>query len=150
MTLLFAECTCQLMPNQLMHSNTTIIISCFVSVLLLKKETREQSGFYYNTNYLERLLKAKEKNKKQFHDIATKVNLIFFPHLRGIINPFPALKGIRASPLQCIHIAEGHTKAVLCVDSTDDLLFTGSKGASSCVMWIFNIFFFNDYILTCF
>uniref|UniRef100_A0A452VIF0 Kinesin family member 21A n=1 Tax=Ursus maritimus TaxID=29073 RepID=A0A452VIF0_URSMA len=58
----------------------------------------------------------------------------FFPHLRGIINPFPASKGIRTSPLQCIHIAEGHTKAVLCVDSTDDLLFTGSKDRT-CKVW---------------
>ncbi|XP_008568393.1 PREDICTED: kinesin-like protein KIF21A isoform X11 [Galeopterus variegatus] len=53
---------------------------------------------------------------------------------RGIINPFPASKGIKASPLQCIHIAEGHTKAVLCVDSTDDLLFTGSKDRT-CKVW---------------
>ncbi|XP_070350132.1 kinesin-like protein KIF21A isoform X9 [Equus asinus] len=53
---------------------------------------------------------------------------------RGIINPFPASKGIRSSPLQCIHIAEGHTKAVLCVDSTDDLLFTGSKDRT-CKVW---------------
>uniref|UniRef100_G3T6Z8 Kinesin family member 21A n=1 Tax=Loxodonta africana TaxID=9785 RepID=G3T6Z8_LOXAF len=53
---------------------------------------------------------------------------------RGIINPFPASKGIRASPLQCIHIAEGHTKAVLCIDSTDDLLFTGSKDRT-CKVW---------------
>ncbi|XP_039738245.1 kinesin-like protein KIF21A isoform X4 [Pteropus medius] len=53
---------------------------------------------------------------------------------RGIINPFPASKGIRASPLQCVHIAEGHTKAMLCVDSTDDLLFTGSKDRT-CKVW---------------
>ncbi|XP_047643921.1 kinesin-like protein KIF21A isoform X5 [Phacochoerus africanus] len=53
---------------------------------------------------------------------------------KGIINPFPASKGIRASPLQCVHIAEGHTKAVLCVDSTDDLLFTGSKDRT-CKVW---------------
>ncbi|XP_069347433.1 kinesin-like protein KIF21A isoform X5 [Eulemur rufifrons] len=53
---------------------------------------------------------------------------------RGIINPFPASKGIRAAPLQCIHIAEGHTKAVLCLDSTDDLLFTGSKDRT-CKVW---------------
>ncbi|XP_045867978.1 kinesin-like protein KIF21A isoform X3 [Meles meles] len=53
---------------------------------------------------------------------------------RGIINPFPASKGIRTSPLQCLHIAEGHTKAVLCVDSTDDLLFTGSKDRT-CKVW---------------
>ncbi|XP_074259176.1 kinesin-like protein KIF21A isoform X16 [Saimiri boliviensis] len=53
---------------------------------------------------------------------------------KGIINPFPASKGIRTFPLQCIHIAEGHTKAVLCVDSTDDLLFTGSKDRT-CKVW---------------
>ncbi|XP_036157428.1 kinesin-like protein KIF21A isoform X16 [Myotis myotis] len=53
---------------------------------------------------------------------------------QGIINPFPAAKGIRASALQCIHIAEGHAKAVLCVDSTDDLLFTGSKDRT-CKVW---------------
>uniref|UniRef100_A0A8C8SQE1 Kinesin-like protein KIF21A n=1 Tax=Pelusios castaneus TaxID=367368 RepID=A0A8C8SQE1_9SAUR len=53
---------------------------------------------------------------------------------KGIINPFPASKGIRSSPLQCIHIAEGHTKAVLCIDSTDDLLFTGSKDRT-CKVW---------------
>ncbi|XP_012966624.1 kinesin-like protein KIF21A isoform X18 [Mesocricetus auratus] len=53
---------------------------------------------------------------------------------KGIINPFPASRGIRASSLQCVHIAEGHTKAVLCVDSTDDLLFTGSKDRT-CKVW---------------
>ncbi|XP_043352568.1 kinesin-like protein KIF21A isoform X10 [Dermochelys coriacea] len=55
-------------------------------------------------------------------------------HKQGIINPFPASKCIRSLPLQCIHIAEGHTKAVLCVDSTDDLLFTGSKDRT-CKVW---------------
>ncbi|XP_075348229.1 kinesin-like protein KIF21A isoform X8 [Mycteria americana] len=53
---------------------------------------------------------------------------------RGIINPFPASKCIRLSPLQCIYTAEGHTKAVLCVDATDDLLFTGSKDRT-CKVW---------------
>ncbi|XP_064362018.1 kinesin-like protein KIF21A isoform X6 [Dromaius novaehollandiae] len=52
----------------------------------------------------------------------------------GIINPFPASKYIRSSPLQCISTAEGHTKAVLCVDATDDLLFTGSKDRT-CKVW---------------
>ncbi|XP_040089415.1 kinesin-like protein KIF21A isoform X11 [Oryx dammah] len=53
---------------------------------------------------------------------------------QGIINSFPASKGVRTSPLQCIYTAEGHTKAVLCVDSTDDLLFTGSKDRT-CKVW---------------
>ncbi|KFP44820.1 Kinesin-like KIF21A, partial [Chlamydotis macqueenii] len=53
---------------------------------------------------------------------------------KGVINPFPASKYIRSSPLQCIYIAEGHTKAVLCVDATDDLLFTGSKDRT-CKVW---------------
>lgn len=52
------------------------------------------------------------------------------PPTRGIINPSPAARGARGVPLQCVQVAEGHTKAVLCVDSTDDLLFTGSKGGA--------------------
>lgn len=47
---------------------------------------------------------------------------------RGVINPVAPSKGGRAARLQCVFTAEGHTKALLCVDSTDDLLFTGSKG----------------------
>lgn len=47
---------------------------------------------------------------------------------RGVINPVPSTKSGRSSTLQCVHVAEGHSKAVLCVDCTDDLLFTGSKG----------------------
>ncbi|CAH2275819.1 kinesin KIF21A isoform X1 [Pelobates cultripes] len=53
---------------------------------------------------------------------------------RGIINPFPPSKGSKASLLQCTHVAEGHNKAVLCVDATDDLLFTGSKDRT-CKVW---------------
>uniref|UniRef100_A0A8C8IYX1 Kinesin motor domain-containing protein n=1 Tax=Oncorhynchus tshawytscha TaxID=74940 RepID=A0A8C8IYX1_ONCTS len=53
---------------------------------------------------------------------------------RGVINPVPSSKGSRSATLQCVHVAEGHTKAVLCVDSTDDLLFTGSKDRT-CKVW---------------
>ncbi|KAM8972094.1 kinesin-like protein KIF21A [Pelodytes ibericus] len=53
---------------------------------------------------------------------------------RGIINPFPTSKGSKGSLLQCTHVAEGHNKAVLCVDATDDLLFTGSKDRT-CKVW---------------
>lgn len=53
--------------------------------------------------------------------------------LRGMINPVPASKSNRGGTLQCVHVAEGHSKAVLCVDSTDDLLFTGSKGLITCL-----------------
>uniref|UniRef100_A0A8C4HI27 Kinesin family member 21A n=1 Tax=Dicentrarchus labrax TaxID=13489 RepID=A0A8C4HI27_DICLA len=54
--------------------------------------------------------------------------------IMGIINPVPATKSSRSSTLQCVHVAEGHSKAVLCVDSTDDLLFTGSKDRT-CKVW---------------
>uniref|UniRef100_A0A8C3U176 Kinesin family member 21A n=1 Tax=Catharus ustulatus TaxID=91951 RepID=A0A8C3U176_CATUS len=64
----------------------------------------------------------------------TMPNSRFFFLFRGIINPFPASKCVRSSPLQCIYTAEGHTKAVLCVDATDDLLFTGSKDRT-CKVW---------------
>ncbi|XP_053572571.1 kinesin-like protein KIF21A isoform X2 [Bombina bombina] len=53
---------------------------------------------------------------------------------RGIINPYPNSKLNKTSLLQCIHVAEGHNKAVLCVDTTDDLLFTGSKDRT-CKVW---------------
>ncbi|XP_069085848.1 kinesin-like protein KIF21A isoform X3 [Pleurodeles waltl] len=53
---------------------------------------------------------------------------------RGIITPFSSSKCNKMSGLQCIHIAEGHSKAVLCVDATDDLLFTGSKDRT-CKVW---------------
>ncbi|XP_028814903.1 kinesin-like protein KIF21A isoform X7 [Denticeps clupeoides] len=52
----------------------------------------------------------------------------------GVISPVPVSKSSRAGTLQCVHVAEGHTKAVLCVDSTDDLLFTGSKDRT-CKVW---------------
>nr|XP_033815213.1 kinesin-like protein KIF21A isoform X6 [Geotrypetes seraphini] len=52
----------------------------------------------------------------------------------GIINPFPASKCNKTSLLQCVHTAEGHNKAVLCLDATDDLLFTGSKDRT-CKVW---------------
>ncbi|CAK6954541.1 kinesin-like protein KIF21A [Scomber scombrus] len=53
---------------------------------------------------------------------------------QGIINPVPSTKSSRSSTLQCAHVAEGHSKAVLCVDCTDDLLFTGSKDRT-CKVW---------------
>uniref|UniRef100_A0A3Q3B799 Kinesin family member 21A n=1 Tax=Kryptolebias marmoratus TaxID=37003 RepID=A0A3Q3B799_KRYMA len=52
----------------------------------------------------------------------------------GVINPVPSTKSSRSAMLQCVHVAEGHGKAVLCVDCTDDLLFTGSKDRT-CKVW---------------
>uniref|UniRef100_A0AAR2JJI2 Kinesin motor domain-containing protein n=1 Tax=Pygocentrus nattereri TaxID=42514 RepID=A0AAR2JJI2_PYGNA len=51
-----------------------------------------------------------------------------------MINPFASPKGTRATRLQCVYTAQGHTKALMCVDSTDDLLFTGSKDRT-CKVW---------------
>ncbi|XP_075926812.1 kinesin-like protein KIF21A isoform X3 [Petromyzon marinus] len=54
---------------------------------------------------------------------------------RGVINPYSgAGRGNRSQALQCLHVAEGHTKAVLCLDATDDLLFTGAKDRT-CKVW---------------
>ncbi|XP_053517562.1 kinesin-like protein KIF21A isoform X9 [Artibeus jamaicensis] len=78
----------------------------------------------------EKAEKSKAKEQKQSDESDSSLSEVH----RGIINPFPASKGIRASALQCVHVAEGHTKAVLCVDSTDDLLFTGSKDRT-CKVW---------------
>ncbi|XP_074259171.1 kinesin-like protein KIF21A isoform X12 [Saimiri boliviensis] len=82
----------------------------------------------------EKAEKPKAKEQKQSDESDSSLSEVHRSSRRGIINPFPASKGIRTFPLQCIHIAEGHTKAVLCVDSTDDLLFTGSKDRT-CKVW---------------
>uniref|UniRef100_A0AAQ5X948 Kinesin motor domain-containing protein n=1 Tax=Amphiprion ocellaris TaxID=80972 RepID=A0AAQ5X948_AMPOC len=52
----------------------------------------------------------------------------------SVINPVTAPKNSRGAKLQCVYVAEGHTKPVLCVDATDDLLFTGSKDRT-CKVW---------------
>lgn len=53
---------------------------------------------------------------------------------QGPASPAQAARSSRAARLQCVHVAEGHTKPLLCVDSTDDLLFTGSKDRT-CKVW---------------
>ncbi|XP_059982506.1 kinesin-like protein KIF21B isoform X2 [Lagenorhynchus albirostris] len=53
---------------------------------------------------------------------------------KGIITPVGGARGARTAPLQCVSMAEGHTKPILCLDATDELLFTGSKDRS-CKMW---------------
>ncbi|XP_053082982.1 kinesin-like protein KIF21B isoform X2 [Pangasianodon hypophthalmus] len=53
---------------------------------------------------------------------------------KGVISPMAGLKGGRTAPLQCVAMAEGHSKPVLCLDATDELLFTGSKDRT-CKMW---------------
>ncbi|XP_073804167.1 kinesin-like protein KIF21A isoform X2 [Danio rerio] len=52
----------------------------------------------------------------------------------GVASPALAARSSRAARLQCVHVAEGHTKPLLCLDSTDDLLFTGSKDRT-CKVW---------------
>uniref|UniRef100_A0A671U7I7 Kinesin family member 21A n=1 Tax=Sparus aurata TaxID=8175 RepID=A0A671U7I7_SPAAU len=75
--------------------------------------------------------RAKVKEIKHLQLLTERCMCVF---CRGIINPVPATKGSRSSTLQCVHVAEGHSKAVLCVDCTDDLLFTGSKDRT-CKVW---------------
>ncbi|XP_077400857.1 kinesin-like protein KIF21A isoform X6 [Vanacampus margaritifer] len=58
---------------------------------------------------------------------------VFDSH-RGVINPVAPAKTSRVSKLLCVHVAEGHTKPVLSVDVTEDLLFTGSKDRT-CKVW---------------
>uniref|UniRef100_A0A4W5QZ80 Kinesin family member 21A n=1 Tax=Hucho hucho TaxID=62062 RepID=A0A4W5QZ80_9TELE len=48
--------------------------------------------------------------------------------------PTPTATSSHASRLQCVYVAEGHTKPVVCVDCTDDLLLTGSKDRT-CKVW---------------
>ena len=45
---------------------------------------------------------------------------------KGVINPYQG-RIVAKSPLICTNVAEGHTKAVLSVFATDELLFSASK-----------------------
>uniref|UniRef100_A0A665WLL1 Kinesin family member 21A n=1 Tax=Echeneis naucrates TaxID=173247 RepID=A0A665WLL1_ECHNA len=102
--------------------------------------SRTSSGVERRTPEPSPLSRRKTYDKAQA--AANRVSL--YPHAgiddddvclsRGVINPVPSTKSSRSATLQCVHVAEGHSKAVLCVDSTDDLLFTGSKDRT-CKVW---------------
>uniref|UniRef100_A0A6Q2X1W7 Kinesin motor domain-containing protein n=1 Tax=Esox lucius TaxID=8010 RepID=A0A6Q2X1W7_ESOLU len=66
--------------------------------------------------------------------VLTTTDSVLCPGYRGVINPVPAPKSGRTARLQCVYMAEGHTKPVMCVDCTNDLLFTGSKDRT-CKVW---------------
>ncbi|KAG7495759.1 kinesin KIF21A isoform X2 [Solea senegalensis] len=76
---------------------------------------------------------AEAKTKGSDYKSPLEESSVFEGH-RGVINPVTSPKNSRASKLQCVYVAEGHTKPVLCVDATDDLLFTGSKDRT-CKVW---------------
>uniref|UniRef100_A0A8C3AXJ5 Kinesin family member 21A n=1 Tax=Cyclopterus lumpus TaxID=8103 RepID=A0A8C3AXJ5_CYCLU len=76
--------------------------------------------------------RAQEKGATATHIPAPTVYLSScHVYCRGVISP---LKSRHGAKLQCVYVAEGHTKPVLCVDATDDLLFTGSKDRT-CKVW---------------
>ncbi|KAK7880331.1 hypothetical protein WMY93_033033 [Mugilogobius chulae] len=52
----------------------------------------------------------------------------------GVISSVSMGKSSRQASLQCVSVAEGHSKAVLSVDCTNELLFTGSKDRT-CKVW---------------
>ncbi|KAJ8245439.1 hypothetical protein GJAV_G00270770 [Gymnothorax javanicus] len=74
--------------------------------------------------------KAKEKDGKLVEESESSA----LEGHRGEINPVPSGQSSQGAGLRCLHVAEGHLKAVLCVESTDDLLFTGSKDRT-CKVW---------------
>ncbi|XP_071358295.1 kinesin-like protein KIF21A isoform X2 [Trachinotus anak] len=76
---------------------------------------------------------AEAKTKGSDYKTLLEESPVFEGH-RGVINPVTAPKNSRGAKLQCVYVAEGHTKPVLCVDATDDLLFTGSKDRT-CKVW---------------
>ncbi|XP_069705898.1 kinesin-like protein KIF21A isoform X5 [Phaenicophaeus curvirostris] len=97
---------------------------------LSEKKIPEPSPLAKRKAYEKTMEKTKAKEQKLSDESDSSLSEVH----RGIINPFPTSKCIKSSPLQCIYTAEGHTKAVLCVDATDDLLFTGSKDRT-CKVW---------------
>uniref|UniRef100_A0A6Q2Y5K8 Kinesin motor domain-containing protein n=1 Tax=Esox lucius TaxID=8010 RepID=A0A6Q2Y5K8_ESOLU len=75
-----------------------------------------------------------EKGTHSLNCVLTTTDSVLCPGYRGVINPVPAPKSGRTARLQCVYMAEGHTKPVMCVDCTNDLLFTGSKDRT-CKVW---------------
>uniref|UniRef100_A0A8C4NEM0 Kinesin family member 21A n=1 Tax=Eptatretus burgeri TaxID=7764 RepID=A0A8C4NEM0_EPTBU len=53
---------------------------------------------------------------------------------RGMISAQSVGRTARTGILYCTSMAEGHLKATLCLDATDDLLFSGSKDRT-CKVW---------------
>ncbi|KAM4554341.1 kinesin-like protein KIF21A isoform 3-T3 [Fundulus diaphanus] len=92
--------------------------------------SRTVSGLEKRTPEPSPLSRRKTYDKAQAAANRAKVKEI----KQGVINPVPSTKSSRSATLQCVHVAEGHSKAVLCVDCTDDLLFTGSKDRT-CKVW---------------
>ncbi|XP_038125257.1 kinesin-like protein KIF21A isoform X2 [Cyprinodon tularosa] len=92
--------------------------------------SRTVSGFGKRTPEPSPLSRRKTYDKAQAAADRAKVKEM----KQGVINPVPSTKSSRSATLQCVHVAEGHGKAVLCVDCTDDLLFTGSKDRT-CKVW---------------
>ncbi|XP_064175327.1 kinesin-like protein KIF21A isoform X2 [Anguilla rostrata] len=74
--------------------------------------------------------KAREKELKQADESESSAP----EDHRGVINPAASGRSGQGAGLHCVHVAEGHAKGVLCVESTDDLLFTGSKDRT-CKVW---------------
>ncbi|KAK3518086.1 hypothetical protein QTP70_033308 [Hemibagrus guttatus] len=112
-------------------SSLTSISSGLRSPTAMEKRSAERSPLTRRTSQ-ERSQTSIDKPKSQ--DIKQFDDSVVFEAPRGVINPVPCPKGSKAAKLQCVYAAEGHSKALMCVDSTDDLLFTGSKDRT-CKVW---------------
>uniref|UniRef100_A0AAY4DY41 Kinesin motor domain-containing protein n=1 Tax=Denticeps clupeoides TaxID=299321 RepID=A0AAY4DY41_9TELE len=90
-----------------------------------------------SAEYLGPLLDSSTRNITKSLASLTEIHedgLSFSTHEAYAPAPVGGLKAGRTAPLQCVAVAEGHSKPVLCLDATDELLFTGSKDRS-CKMW---------------
>ncbi|KAM6986247.1 kinesin-like protein KIF21A [Aplochiton taeniatus] len=100
--------------------------------LLEKGQTSTQTAPVTATHTLP-VITTEPKVKAMDSKSPSEESPVFEAH-RGVINPFSTAKSRGTAKLQCVHVAEGHIKPVLCVDATDDLLFTGSKDRT-CKVW---------------
>uniref|UniRef100_A0A8C7YRG3 Kinesin family member 21B n=1 Tax=Oryzias sinensis TaxID=183150 RepID=A0A8C7YRG3_9TELE len=90
---------------------------------------------YYHRDRASRTISLPVRGHTLYAVLHSDFDTVFvFLNYRGVINPIGGVKGGRTAPLQCVSVAEGHSKPVLCVDATDELLFTGSKDRT-CKMW---------------
>ncbi|KAI1280713.1 Kinesin-like protein KIF21A [Halotydeus destructor] len=96
----------------------------------LQNYTRQISMEYTDTTPpVSPSMSRKNRDENVFSRLTsgTASTIVSYPET-GIINPFngkPAYE--KTSPLVCTHIAEGHSRAVLSVAATNDVMFSGSK-----------------------
>ena len=108
-------------------SGSSVSLRKFNSALKLNDGSQQQASPPGSPTSYRRQGSRDETGKNVFHRLVAGTNIgeSSKPD-KGVIHPFQGRIAPK-SPLICTNVAEGHSKAVLSVFATDDLLFSASK-----------------------